>query len=366
MKNWLANFRYFDLYLFGSSLLLLFLGLLMIYSTTLDTPANLLLRQGIFAAAGIGCMFALAFFDYRKIKKASGLLYVAMLLSLLGVWFMGVNVHGSTRWFDLGPLRVQPAEFAKIIMVVIMAKFLDQSGEKLKSWRYVLLCILYVGLVAGLILIEPDLGSALVIFGTWLCMLLFSKMNKRHLLILLAGLLIASTASWLFVLQPYQKDRIYTFVDPNRDPQGSGYNVLQSIIAVGSGSIEGRGLGRGQQSQLKFLPEQQTDFIFASTAEELGLLGSIFVIGMFSVMFMRLIYAARSARDDFGMYLALGIFFMLLIQAVVNIGMNIGIMPVTGIPLPLVSYGGSSLLTTMLALGLVQSVVARQKAVRFG
>jgi len=179
------------------------------------------------------------------------------------------------------------------------------------------------------------------------------------------SILAIATVGWFFVLPEYQKNRVYTFINPNKDPQGSGYNVLQSIIAVGSGSITGRGVGRGLQSQLKFLPERQTDFIFASTAEELGLLGSVFILGMFGVIFYRLIQAVKHARDNFGMYLSLGIFFMLLIQVLINIGMNIGLLPVTGIPLPLVSYGGSSLLTTMLALGLVQSIVARQKALRF-
>ena len=241
-----------------------------------------------------------------------------------------------------------------------------KSQEKIKDIRYVLLSAVYVSIPALLILIEPDLGSALVIFFTWLGMLLCSKMNKKHLAVLLLVGVLASSFGWFFVLHEYQKNRIYTFLDPSQDPQGRGYNVLQSIIAVGSGGIFGRGVGRGLQSQLKFLPERQTDFIFASTAEELGLLGGIFILTMFGVIFSRLLAAARRARDNFGMYLTLGIFFMFLVQVVVNIGMNVGLVPVTGIPLPLLSYGGSSLLTTMFALGLAQSVVARQKAVKFG
>ncbi len=366
MRNWLNNFRYFDVYLFGSSFLLLLLGFVMIYSTTLGSPTNLMLRQAIFAVVGFAIMFFLAFFDYRKIKKTSGLLYIVVLLSLIGVWFLGSTIRGSTRWFDLGIFRLQPAEFAKIAMIIIMAKFLDQSGEKLKSWRYVLLSLIYVSIPTFFILIEPDLGSAMVVFLTWFGMLMFSKINKKHLAILMIAFVALAGFSWFFVIHDYQKERIYTFIEPNKDPQGSGYNVLQSIIAVGSGSIDGRGVGRGLQSQLKFLPERQTDFIFASTAEELGLFGSIFILSMFSIIFFRLIRTAKSARDDFGMYLSLGVFFMLLIQVVVNIGMNVGIMPVTGIPLPLLSYGGSSLITTLITLGLIQSIVARQKALRFG
>lgn len=338
----------------------------MIYSTTLDAATNLLGRQLLYAVLGFVGLFAVAFFDYRKLKKSTGILYLVIVLALIAVWLFGRNIQGSTRWIDLGIFRLQPAEFAKLFMVVILAKFLDQSGEKIKSIWYVLLSAVYIAIPATLIFIEPDLGTSLVLFLTWLALLLFSRMNKKHLAILLLLAVIAGIFSWFFVLQDYQKDRLYTFVDPYADPEGRGYNVLQSIIAVGSGSWTGRGIGRGLQSQLKFLPERQTDFIFASTAEELGLLGSLFILAMFGVIFARLVKACRLARDNFGMYLTLGIFFMLLIQVLINIGMNIGLMPVTGIPLPLLSYGGSSLVTTMLALGLVQSVIARQRAVKFG
>lgn len=366
MKNWLSSFRYFDLYIFVCSILLLVLGLLMIYSTTLESSANLLVRQAIFAIGGFLGMFVVAFFDYRKLKNTTALIYLAVIASLLLVWFMGRSVQGSTRWIDLGFFRLQPSEFAKLAMVIIMAKFLDQSGEKIKSFQYVLLSGVYVGIPAALILIQPDLGTSLILFLTWLGMLMVSKINRKHIAVLLVGGIVMSVFSWFYVLHDYQKNRIYTFVDPASDPQGRGYNVIQSIIAVGSGSLTGRGVGRGLQSQLKFLPERQTDFIFASTAEELGLLGSLFILSMFGIIFSRLIRAARHARDNFGMYLAIGVFFMLLSQMVINIGMNMGLVPATGIPLPLLSYGGSSLLTTMLALGLVQSIIARQRAVKFG
>jgi rod shape determining protein RodA len=351
--------------MFASSMLLLFLGLLMIYSTTLSSPSNLMPRQLVYAIIGLVVFFTLSFFDYRSLKQTTWWLYLLIVISLLVVWFVGRNIRGSTRWIDLGILRIQPAEFAKLVMVVIMAKFLDQSGERLKNFRYVILSGIYMAVPVGLILIEPDLGSALVVFFTWFAMLMFSRMNKKHLVTLIGVILIGAVVSWFFVLQPYQKGRVYTFLNPSVDPRGSGYNVLQSIIAVGSGGLFGRGVGRGFQSQLKFLPERQTDFIFASTAEELGLLGSLFILAMFGIILYRLVKTAQRSRDNFGMYLSLGIFFMLIIQVLINIGMNLGILPVTGIPLPLLSYGGSSLIMTFAALGLAQSVVARQKAVRF-
>jgi len=365
MRSFLLSFRYFDLFIFGSSILLLLLGLLMIYSTSLEDGPNLLARQLIFAAIGLIALFALSFFDYRNLKKTTWWLYLFMIGSLLFVWIWGLNIRGSTRWIDLGIFRIQPAEFAKIFTVIILAKYLDSIGEKIKDFRYVLLSAIYVGIPFVLILIEPDLGSAMVIFFIWLSMLMFSRMNKKHFWIILIAILILSLLAWTFVLEDYQKNRIYTFINPNYDPQGTGYNVLQSIIAVGSGGLFGRGLGRGLQSQLKFLPERQTDFIFASTAEELGLLGSLFVVGAYALIFFRLIRTTKSARDNFGMYLSVGIFFMLLIQVVINIGMNIGLLPVTGIPLPLLSLGGSSLITTFIALGLTESIIARQKALKF-
>jgi len=197
-------------------------------------------------------------------------------------------------------------------------------------------------------------------------MLFFSRMNKKHLVIIFLLLAISSIFAWSYLLHDYQKDRIYVFLDPQRDPKGSGYNVIQSVIAVGSGGIYGRGVGRGLQSQLKFLPERQTDFIFASTAEELGFLGSAIILGLFTLLLFRIIRTAQNARDNFGMYLAIGVFFMFFWQILINIGMNIGVMPVTGIPLPLLSYGGSSLFMTFLSLGLVQSIVARQRILKFG
>jgi len=364
---WLKSLRYFDILIFGSSMLLLFLGLLMIFSTTsADSGLTLVLRQALFGGIGLVGMFALAFYDYRNLKKVTPWLYLAVVGLLLLVYFAADPIRGSARWIDLGFFRLQPAEFAKLAMIIVMAKFLDQHGEKLKDLRYVLLSGVYLAVPAVLILIEPDLGSAMIVFFVWFGMLVFSRMRKWHLLGLVILLAAVAVGSWFTVLQDYQKQRVYTFLDPASDPQGQGYNVLQSIIAVGSGQLWGRGVGRGLQSQLDFLPERQTDFIFASTAEELGFLGSAIILALYLLIFFRLIKTCRRARDNFGMYLSLGVLIMLFSQVMINIGMNTGLMPVTGIPLPLMSLGGSSLITTLLSLGVVQSVVARQKALRFG
>lgn len=338
----------------------------MVFSTTnTDNGTTLLLRQALFGGIGLAGMMFLSLYDYRNLKRLTPWLYLGMVLTLLFVYFFGPVVRGSARWIDLGFFRLQPAEFAKLGMVIVMAKFLDVQGIKLKNFKYIILSGIYLAVPMFLILIEPDLGSSLVVFSVWFGMLVFSKISKKHLAILIMIFAVAGVAAWFTVLHDYQKDRVYTFLDPNRDPQGQGYNVLQSIIAVGSGHLFGQGIGRGLQSQLDFLPERQTDFIFASTAEELGLVGSFVLLGLYLVLFIRIMKTCQNARDNFGMYLCLGVFVMLLTQVVINIGMNIGIMPVTGIPLPLLSLGGSSLITTLLSLGIVHSVVARQKAVRF-
>lgn len=366
MRSWFSGLQYFDWIIASSSILLLLLGLLMIYSTTYDTGGSLFERQIIFASLGLVAMLFLAFFDYRNLKKITALSYVFIVLCLLGVWWFAEPIRGSARWIDLGFFRFQPAEFAKIIMIIVTAKVLDQQGEKIKDFRYVILSLIYVIIPIFLILVEPDLGSAIVVFLTWLGMIAFSKINKKHLAWIFVGFAMVSVMAWFFLLHDYQKERIYTFLDPGSDPRGSGYNVIQSVIAVGSGQYFGRGVGRGLQSQLKFLPERQTDFIFASTAEELGFVGSFLILILFFLILYRLVKIMASARDNFGMYLSLGVFFMLLSEIFINIGMNLGLLPVTGIPLPLLSYGGSSLLTVFIALGIVQSIVAHHKAIKFG
>ena len=211
----------------------------------------------------------------------------------------------------------------------------------------------------ALVMMQPDLGSVLVLVGTWLIILLFTGISKKHFWWLTGAFVVSVVIAWFFILIPYQQDRILTFIDPGRDPQGAGYNVIQSMVAVGSGQIFGRGLALGSQSSLHFLPEPGTDFIFAVIAEDLGLVGVTLVLGLFTFIFYRLFMTMRKSQDDFGTYLILGIAAMLLVQIFINIGMNMGISPVTGIPLPLVSAGGSSMWAVMIAFGISQSVRMR-------
>ncbi len=247
-------------------------------------------------------------------------------------------------------------EFAKIALIITLARYFSQHAGEFYMLKHIMISGLLAAIFVGLVMLQPDLGSSLVLLGIWLVMLLFTGIRRKHFLWLAASFVILVLVSWFFLFKPYQQSRILTFFDPGRDPQGSGYNVIQSIIAVGSGNFFGRGLALGPQSSLRFLPEPGTDFIFAVIAEDLGLLGITIVLGLFAFIFYRLFLVMRKAPDDFCAYMILGICGMLLVQIFINVGMNMGIAPVTGIPLPLVSAGGSSLWSVMIALGIAQSI----------
>ena len=271
----------------------------------------------------------------------------------------GSTVRGTTGWIGLGQFNIQPVEIAKVVIIIFLASFLSKKKSQLSIIVRTIASIVLVAIPVFLILKQPDLGSAAIIMGIWIGMLFVSGINKKVFFgLFLAGLVISS-ASW-FVLQDYQKERLMNFVSPERDPRGSGYNVIQSIVAVGSGGAWGKGLGHGSQSQLNFLPEKHTDFIFAVFAEEFGFLGSFVIISLFGILIYRIKETARLARDNFGYLLAVGISMMLFFQILVNIGMNIGVAPVAGVPLPLLSYGGSSMISILAALGIIQSIYIRR------
>lgn len=357
-----------DWFLIAAAALLLAVGLIMLYSITgqgVAISSSLMVRQLIFGLVGFALLFSISLFDYRSLQRSSGFLYVLTIVLLLLVFAWGHVARGSSRWIDLGFFRFQPAEFSKLFLIIILARFFALHRDSMDRFRNVLLSLVYVAIPAGLILIEPDLGSAIVLFMIWLGMLLNSRVNWKHIAILaLIGVVVAGVG-WEFVLHDYQRNRIETFLNPGADPLGKGYNVIQSTIAVGAGSFLGTGLGHGTQSQLRFIPERQTDFIFASLAEELGFVGAMFLLILFLLLFSRIVRTSSVSRDSYGRYVALGVLSMLLAQAVINIGMNIGIMPVTGIPLPLISYGGSSLFVTLVSLGLIESIFIRHRGLAF-
>lgn len=361
-------FKFFDWPLLAAALLLSATGIMMIYSTGLpgEAEAFLWIRQAAALVFGVLAGFFLSTLDYNFFHKASGLLYVASIMLLVLVLVFGQEIRGAARWFNLGFFNFQPAEFSKLSLVFLLATFLKLKQPLLQKFRYVLWSGIYPGVIVVLLMLQPDLGSAIIHAAIWIGLLLVAPVPKRFLLYILVIFLILSAVSWIFFLHDYQKDRIRSFVDPAADPAGRGYNVIQSIVAVGAGGISGRGLTRGLQSQLQFLPERQTDFIFASLVEELGFIGGGLVLVLFFLLFVRIIKIAKEARELFGRYLAAGGFFLILTQILVNVGMNLGLVPVTGVTLPFLSYGGSSLLATFLLIGIMESLAKRSFPARFG
>jgi rod shape determining protein RodA len=366
MTTFLAKFKHFDLPLLLVSGLLLIVGLALLYATSLSGDTlYVFYRQLLFAGIGLVLFLFFCFYNYHAVIKVNWAVYAVFIVVLLFVLLFGRQIRGSSRWIDFGFFRFQPAEFVKLVVIVALAHMLFLLRGQINHWRNILLTVFCMLAPALLVLFEPDLGSTIVIGFIWLGMLLISPIKKKYVLIVLVVLLCVAGLGWKFVLKDYQRQRVEVFLNPTLDPQGKGYNVRQAVIAVGSGRLFGRGLGQGLQSQLKFLPERQTDFMFASSSEEIGFVGSIALLILYYFLFRRLIYVMKNARDDAALYITGGVLCMLFVQVVVNVGMNIGLLPVTGIPLPLISYGGSSLLVVMISLGLVQNIARQSQALRF-
>lgn len=366
MSWFFSKLKYLDVTLALTFLLSLLIGLSLIYSTSLGSSRTIFFKQLLFAAAGIFLFFFFANFDFRTLIKASRYLYLFALISLTVVLKFGHAVKGSSRWFDFGFINVQPAEFTKIIVILVLARFFALRRGQINSWKNILMSFIYVFIPMLLISREPDLGSAIVICMIWLGVLFISSVRKKVFIYIVLFFAIFSIFSWAYVLRDYQKSRIESFINPSLDPKGRGYNVRQAIIAVGSGGLFGTGLGRGLQSQLRFLPERQTDFIFSSAAEELGFFGTSVILFIYFMLLYRLLVIYRISSDDMSRFVVAGIFFMMFSEIVINIGMNLGVLPVTGIPLPLLSYGGSSMFAVSVSLGIAQAVAIRSKGLKLG
>jgi rod shape determining protein RodA len=359
-----SKIKYLDTTLAVTYFLLLLMGLALIYSTSLNGDRSSFIKQLIYLVFAVFLFFFFAYFDFRAVTRLSRYVYVFLFFALVLVLKFGHAVNGSARWFDFKILSFQPAEFMKLVLVLVLARFFAVRRGQINTLRNLLLSFLYALLPIALIYKEPDLGSAVIILLIWIGILFLSNVKKKVFVYLFLVLAVFSGISWTYILKDYQRNRIETFINPSRDPRGRGYNVQQAIIAVGSGGIFGRGLGKGLQSQLKFLPERQTDFIFASAAEELGFLGAVVILILYFLLLYRLLVIYRMSSDDLGRYIIAGVFFMFFTQVIINVAMNMGILPVTGIPLPLISYGGSSLLTSTVALGIAEGVAVRSKGLR--
>jgi len=350
--------------LFAGVLVLWGFGLLALYSVALAGAENnytYLIRHLIFGGVGIAVCIAMSFLDYRIWRLYSIWIYAGIVALLGAVLIFGATIRGTTGWFVVADQQFQPVEFAKVGFLLFLAAFESLYARFINMLRYMALNVLAVSIILCLILLQPDFGSAMLFGGVWMMLLLVTGIRKKYILLFAVCLLAAFAAGWFFLFADYQKDRVLTFLDPARDPLGSGYNITQSVIAVGSGKLFGRGVSFGSQSQLKFLPEAQTDFIFSVLAEDLGFIGMLVFFAFWLLVFWRIVTALRYARDDFGLFMVLGTLAILLMQLAVNVGMNMGLLPVTGITLPFVSYGGSSLVSSFIIIGLIESMYMRSK-----
>lgn len=296
--------------------------------------------------------------DFRFLRRTSVVLsvYIIAFILLVGVLIIGHTIKGAKSWISIGAFSLQPADIAKLALIILLAKYFSRRHVEIRHIRHILVSGAYAGIFFILVALQPDFGSAITIFLIWFGMVLVSGISKKHLFLVSCIGLIAFVGLWNFGFKQYQKERILNFIHPLADIRGSGYNAYQSVIAVGSGGLLGKGVGYGTQSRLSFLPEYETDFIFAAFAEEWGFIGIVLLFILFVIIFQRIFNIAMKGETNFEILFALGVSIFFMAHLTINIGMNIGLMPVTGIPVPFMSYGGSHILTESLAIGILMGM----------
>ncbi|OGF77908.1 rod shape-determining protein RodA [Candidatus Giovannonibacteria bacterium RIFCSPHIGHO2_12_FULL_43_15] len=315
-------------------------------------------RQLIWIFVGYILFFLASSVDWRILRSGWLLLsiYIAGILILVALLIFVNAIRGARAWIQLGLFSIEPAEIMKLILILILAKYFSRRHVEIAHIKHIIISGIYAAIPVLLIFLQPDLGSAIIYASIWLGMILVSGVSKRHLFLVLGLGILTFVVAWLFVLAPYQKARVITFINPAADPRGAGYNALQSMIAVGSGGIFGRGVGYGVQSRLEFLPEHETDFIFAAFAEEWGLLGVLILFSFYALLLRRILEASFKGESNFEKLFGIGLFFMILSHFIIHIGMNLGVLPITGISLPFLSYGGSHTITLLLGLGILMGM----------
>lgn len=354
----------FDWFILFLALMIAVVGVVEINSATQYNKGEKVYLQPMYKQIywillGLLLMLVAISFDYHAIVENVPYIYILALLALLTVLLVGQRVSGSKSWISLGAFKIQPSEFVKIAIVLTLARFLADIRAEYLTSREIAKASLLMGIPFGLVLLQPDLGSALTFIPILAVGLFLGGLKTKWLVAFTILSVLAVGAGW-YNLKEYQKDRIYTFLKPESDPLGRGYHSIQSKIAVGSGGIFGKGVTKGTQTKLGFLPERQTDFIFSVIGEELGFVGSLGILICYFLIIMRSIHIAQTARDKLGIYVTMGAVSVILFHVLENIGMVVGIMPITGIPLPLLSYGGSSVLSTFVLLGLIINVRMRR------
>jgi len=372
----------FDFWLFGAVVLLTIFGITMINSAIAENieliETNTVQKQIIFAVAGVIVAMITAAIDYRLWASISRFLYGGIIITLLILNTVGEQLFGSNRWFRLGPILIQPSELAKIVIILILADFFTRHQQELTKFSWVIRSLLLTIGVAIWVILQPDLSTSIVIFVLWFSITWASGLELKHLALTMGtgviSLVIGLPILFLSydpertegLIKPYQVERIINFLFPDQTARhGAIYNVEQALVSIGSGGWFGKGYERGTQVQLRFLKVRHSDFIFSALAEEFGFVGTMIVMLLLIFIIMRCLRGARIAGDTFGALICFGVSTLIAFQAVVNIGMNLRLLPVTGLPLPFVSYGGSSLLSLLIGIGLVESVILRHKALEF-
>ncbi len=352
-----------DWMLFSSVVLLSLAGLVTMNSFV--GTSNLFERQIIWLSISIIIFFIASSVDWSFLKSTRVIVILfAISVGLLFLLFIfGSIFKGAQSWFNLGAFSFQPVDPIKLVVILILAKYFSRRHIEIANIRHILVSGFYVFTIFTLVFLQPDFGSAIIIFFLWLGMVLVSGISKKHLLAVFLVGLVSFAGLWFFVFQPYQKDRIKNFIHPLTDIRGTGYNAYQSTIAVGSGQFFGKGIGYGTQSKLQFLPEYQTDFIFAAFAEEWGFAGAILLFILYGIVFWRMLKISSRGGSNFEILFGLGLAILFIIHSIVHIGMNIGLLPVTGNTLPFMSYGGSHLITEFLGLGMMMGMRRSSRAV---
>lgn len=357
----LNQLRKMDWVLITVSVILVAFGLTAIYSSSLrGGDFSDLYKQIGFFVLSLVLMFSVSFIDNRTIRENPAIilsLYFLCILSLIGVFFFAPEIRGIRSWYDIGGFSFNPIEPTKIILILVLAKYFSKRHVELYRIRHIILSGIYALIPAVLIFMQPEFGSVMILGSIWIGILLVSGIRVRDFLLLCLVFAIVFSLSWTFILKDYQKNRIFNFVAPNAsDPLGEGWSQSQAEISIGSGGLLGKGIGQGSQTQYGFLPEPQTDFIFSVVGEETGLVGTTVLLSLFGILFWRILKIALDANSNFSRLFATGLAFSIFFQMIINVGMNLGLLPVIGIPLPLVSYGGSNLLFTFIALGILQNM----------
>jgi len=361
MSFW-NHIKKFDWLLSGSAILLAVMGLISIWSSSgsafTSSDYSNFYKQILFLVVSISAMIGMSFIDNRTIREnpiAMFLFYCLCIILLIGVFFLP-EIRGIKSWYKIGFFSFDPIEPTKLILVLILAKYFSSRHVELYKLKHILYSGIYVGIPALLIFLHPEFGSVAIILTVWLSILLISGIRVRHFILILLAFSVTMTLGWNTILKDYQKERLLGFVTPHEDPLGRNWNQNQAKISVGAGGLLGEGIGNGSQTQYGFLPEPHTDFIFSAIAEEMGFVGVFIILGLFMLFFARALQIALKAHSNFCRLFASGIAISIFAQMFINIGMNLGLLPVIGIPLPMVSYGGSNLLFSFIAIGILQNM----------